>query len=108
MPPFTNASYVGRFAPPGRPKTTSTPSAFKHSINASTARISSPPFPSLSWPKKPVYQRVYSRLGGADADADGEHDRAADGYDEQRGAQRHFEEAVAHPGDREQLEGDHA
>src|ERR1700722_6886696 len=44
MPPFTNASYVGRFAPPGRPETTSTPSAFKHSINASTARMSSPPF----------------------------------------------------------------
>src|ERR1700761_3425345 len=38
-PPLTKASYVGRLAPPGRPNTTSTPSAFRHSISASTARI---------------------------------------------------------------------
>src|SRR3954469_17798393 len=44
MPASTNASYVGRFAPPGRPNTTSTPSAFRHSITASTARMRSPPF----------------------------------------------------------------
>src|SRR5436190_14528241 len=43
MPPSTNASYVGRLAPPGRPNTTSTPSAFKHSMMASTARMSRPP-----------------------------------------------------------------
>src|SRR5215218_4250680 len=39
MPASTKASYVGRFAPPGYPNTTSTPSAFRHSINASTARM---------------------------------------------------------------------
>src|SRR5215208_921997 len=40
------ASYVGRFAPPGYPNTTSTPSAFRHSMTASTARIiSAPSFP---------------------------------------------------------------
>src|SRR3954468_6316245 len=39
MPASTNASYVGRLAPPGYPNTTSTPSAFRHSITASTARI---------------------------------------------------------------------
>src|SRR3954453_2007805 len=39
MPASTNASYVGRFAPPGSPNTTSTPSALRHSIRASTARI---------------------------------------------------------------------
>src|SRR4051794_22403573 len=39
MPASTNASYVGRLAPPGRPNTTSTPSAFRHSITASTARM---------------------------------------------------------------------
>src|SRR5919201_6866403 len=39
MPASTNASYVGRFAPPGRPNTTSTPSALRHSIRASTARM---------------------------------------------------------------------
>src|SRR5215208_1409599 len=33
------ASYVGRFAPPGYPNTTSTPSAFRHSMTASTARM---------------------------------------------------------------------
>ena len=33
----------GRLAPPGRPNTTSTPSAFKHSMMASTARMSRPP-----------------------------------------------------------------
>src|SRR5215208_8188695 len=33
------ASYVGRFAPPGYPNTTSTPSALRHSMIASTARI---------------------------------------------------------------------
>src|SRR5215211_5166213 len=46
MPASTNASYVGRFAPPGYPNTTSTPSAFRHSMTASTARIiSAPSFP---------------------------------------------------------------
>src|SRR6267378_2058175 len=44
IPPSTNASYVGRFAPPGRPNTTSTPSAFRHSIKASTARIAASSF----------------------------------------------------------------
>src|SRR3954452_14663155 len=39
MPASTKASYVGRFAPPGYPNTTSTPSAFRHSMTASTARI---------------------------------------------------------------------
>src|SRR3954454_13613157 len=39
MPASTNASYVGRFAPPGYPNTTSTPSALRHSMMASTARI---------------------------------------------------------------------
>src|SRR3954447_22205928 len=39
MPASTNASYVGRFAPPGSPNTTSTPSALRHSMMASTARI---------------------------------------------------------------------
>src|SRR3712207_4649136 len=33
------ASYVGRLAPPGYPNTTSTPSALRHSMIASTARI---------------------------------------------------------------------
>src|SRR3954468_15646238 len=42
MPASTKASYVGRLAPPGRPNTTSTPSALRHSITASTARIASP------------------------------------------------------------------
>src|SRR3954452_2416433 len=40
MPASTNALYVGRFAPPGYPNTTSTPSALRHSMMASTARIS--------------------------------------------------------------------
>src|SRR3954463_8416133 len=40
MPASTSASYVGRFAPPGYPNTTSTPSALRHSMIASTARIS--------------------------------------------------------------------
>src|SRR3954470_9348302 len=39
MPASTKASYVGRFAPPGYPNTTSTPSALRHSMMASTARI---------------------------------------------------------------------
>src|SRR3954468_5593017 len=39
MPASTKASYVGRFAPPGYPNTTSTPSALRHSMTASTARI---------------------------------------------------------------------
>src|SRR3954468_13513130 len=39
MPASTKASYVGRFAPPGYPNTTSTPSALRHSITASTARM---------------------------------------------------------------------
>src|ERR671926_154142 len=39
MPPSTNASYVGRLAPPGSPNTTSTPSALRHSMTASTARM---------------------------------------------------------------------
>src|ERR1700709_177653 len=39
MPASTKASYVGRFAPPGYPNTTSTPSALRHSITASTARL---------------------------------------------------------------------
>src|SRR3954447_24718538 len=39
MPASTNASYVGRFAPPGYPNTTSTPSALRHSMTASTALI---------------------------------------------------------------------
>src|SRR3954454_21390438 len=39
MPASTNASYVGRLAPPGEPNTTSTPSALSHSMMASTARI---------------------------------------------------------------------
>src|SRR5215207_11523980 len=39
MPEPYIASYVGRFAPPGYPNTTSTPSAFRHSMIASTARI---------------------------------------------------------------------
>src|SRR4051812_38649427 len=42
MPASTNASYVGRLAPPGRPNTTSTPSALRHSITASTARMRFP------------------------------------------------------------------
>src|SRR4051794_25469671 len=33
------ASYVGRLAPPGMPNMASTPSAFKHSMMASTARM---------------------------------------------------------------------
>jgi hypothetical protein len=32
------------FAPPGRPNTTSTPSAFRHSMTASTARMRFHPF----------------------------------------------------------------
>src|SRR5215213_292759 len=39
MPESYIASYVGRFAPPGYPNTTSTPSALRHSMIASTARI---------------------------------------------------------------------
>src|SRR5215207_2242282 len=39
MPEPYIASYVGRFAPPGYPNTTSTPSALRHSMIASTARI---------------------------------------------------------------------
>src|SRR4029078_4142177 len=39
MPDSTKASYVGRLAPPGEPKTTATPSARRHSITAYTARI---------------------------------------------------------------------
>src|SRR3954468_8131241 len=50
MPASTKASYVGRFAPPGYPNTTSTPSAFRHSMTASTARIiSAPSFPGTSF-----------------------------------------------------------
>src|SRR3954451_2669508 len=42
MPASTKASKVGRFAPPGSPNTTSTPSALRHSIRASTARMRNP------------------------------------------------------------------
>src|SRR3954468_7025285 len=54
MPASTNASYVGRFAPPGYPNTTSTPSAFRHSMTASTARIiSAPSFPGDEISERP-------------------------------------------------------
>src|SRR4051812_34357490 len=49
MPASTNASYVGRFAPPGSPNTTSTPSAFRHSITASTARMRFPLSRLVRW-----------------------------------------------------------
>src|SRR5688500_12530360 len=45
MPASTNASYVGMLAPPGYPNTTSTPSALRHSMMASTARMTAP----LGW-----------------------------------------------------------
>src|SRR6478736_5990031 len=63
MPPLTNASYVGRLAPPGRPNTTSTPSAFRHSITASTARISPTSSHCLGVEKNRVYQWVFRRSG---------------------------------------------
>src|SRR3954453_23535852 len=59
MPASPTASYVGRFAPPGSPKTTSTPSAFRHSITASTARMRPTPFF--------LRTRVRSRLAGPHA-----------------------------------------
>src|SRR4051794_1998320 len=60
MPASTNASYVGRLAPPGRPNTTSTPSALRHSMTASTARMRAPPFERIWQP--PAGRRVPLRL----------------------------------------------
>ena len=61
---------MGRFAPPGYPNTTSTPSAFRHSMTASTARIiSAPSFPGTVRARgiagsRPVYRRMCGdRLG---------------------------------------------
>src|SRR6201987_875859 len=105
MPPPTNASYVGRFAPPGSPKTTSTPSAFRHSITASTARTSSTSFRTSE--EKPVYQRVFAPLGRAEANADREADAPADRDEQQRGTHRDAKEAVPDPRDREQLDRHH-
>src|SRR5213593_1576745 len=69
MPASTNASYVGRFAPPGRPNTTSTPSAFRHSITASTARMRSPPFAlsgnGRSGRRVAAVSRVYPAFSGS-------------------------------------------
>src|ERR1700727_2516479 len=132
-PPVTNASYVGRFAPPGRPKTTSTPSAFRHSITASTARIlidllsaardlksqctsgffraervfprrravcRRPPAPKRAAARPPLKSRR------ADSHANRQDDCPANRDDQKRGAHRDFEEAVAQPRDREQLDRD--
>src|ERR1700751_4213927 len=104
MPPPTNASYVGRFAPPGSPKTTSTPSALRHSITASTARMSL--LGPFRWAKKPVYQRVFRLSGDAEADADREADDAPDGDEHERVAHRDVQEPVADPRDCEQLDCD--
>src|SRR3954470_22727735 len=49
LPASTNASYVGRLAPPGSPNTTSTPSAFRHSITALPARMRFPLSRSVRW-----------------------------------------------------------
>src|SRR3954464_5505707 len=58
------ASYVGRFAPPGYPNTTSTPSAFRHSMTASTARIiSAPSFPGTSFERSSLPARGGDGLG---------------------------------------------
>src|ERR1039457_4825033 len=102
MPPSTNASYVGRLAPPGNPKTTSTPSAFRHSITASTARISLTSFRQAR--EKPSVPPGRPTSGGADGDTNRQHGRPAGRHDQQRGAHRDLQEAVAYPGDREQLE----
>src|SRR5947209_1960769 len=105
MPASTNASYVGRFAPPGSPNATSTPSAFKHAIKASTARIAPRSFPK-AWGKSQCTSGFSADSGRADRDADAEGDGAPHGHHQQRASHRHVEEAVPDPGDREQLERD--
>src|SRR5437763_12018420 len=113
MPASTKASYVGRLAPPGSPKTTSTPSAFRHSITASTARMFVDLLPSArgEMPSVPAGFRPIRRRPGLSADpeahADREADDAPDGNEDQRGAHRDPEAAVADPRDREELETDH-
>src|SRR5262245_20093250 len=106
IPPPTNASYVGRFAPPGSPKTTSTPSALRHSITASTARMSAEH--SFRAGKSQCTSGFLALSGDAEADADGEADDTADRHEHERVAYRDVQEAVADPRDREQLDRDDA
>src|SRR3954447_14206945 len=81
MPPSYRASYVGRFAPPGMPNTVSTPSALRHSMMASTARMTRTSFrgavgtPSLAGGRRPDVHLVRVRLVGAAAAADLRGDR---------------------------------
>src|SRR2546423_14926715 len=98
----TNTSYVGRFAAPGSPKATSTPSALRHSISASTARTS--PNRSFRSSKGQCTSGFFGVLGHAEANADRQADDPTDRDEEQRGAHRDPEEAIPDPRDREQLD----
>src|SRR5918992_2937140 len=87
MPESYIASYVGRFAPPGYPNTTSTPSALRHSMIASTARIiaARTSFPSLggeaSLPCASGRFRLYREVGEVELRAAAHADRVVQLHD---------------------------